>query len=107
MHTYRIPMIHALLVCVVAVAGVARADDAPALRAYSQGLGDMAQGKWADAATSFASAQEANPRDGRFPLAHAVAVGLGGDFQKAVSELSKLPRNNRTNREPELWTYVF
>lgn len=95
-----------LLVC-VAAAGSAFGASAPALSAYSNGLENLAQGKWEQAVTDFASAQQADPRDSRFPLAHAVAVGLGGDFQKAVIELSKLPVNDRNNREPELWTYVF
>ncbi len=83
----------------------------PASIAFSEGLEHLANGRWDPASAAFAKAQELAPSDARFPLAHAVTLGLGERCQDAVLELARLPNANtgggRKNREPEFWTYVF
>ncbi len=83
------------------------AEPAP-LTAYSEGLAQLASGKFAEAAAVLSRAHDAAPDDRRFTLAHAVAEGLGENYADAVAELSRIPPPaTGRNREPELWTYVF
>lgn len=83
----RIP---ALLLALLLLAGPAIAPASPASDALKQqGLRALAEGKFAEAATRFAEAMKADPRDAEAAYLHGAAANRQGQFAAALDSLRK------------------